>query len=121
MIRHSFRWIVRGFFPLLTESKITGLEKFPKTGPLIVVGNHTGAMEVVMMGAYSPGIIEFMGAMEIPWNGWMGVVVKMYNLIPVYRGTTSPRIMRMGVDVLKQDGILGIFPEGGFWEPGKPL
>jgi hypothetical protein len=27
--------------------------------------------------------------------------------------------MKMGMDVLRQGGMLGIFPEGGFWEPGK--
>jgi len=76
-------------------------------------------MEVVLMGAYATQAPEFMGAMEIPWNGWMGQVVELYNLIPVYRGYTSPQTMRIGLDVLKQGGMLGLFPEGGFWEPGK--
>jgi 1-acyl-sn-glycerol-3-phosphate acyltransferase len=118
-IRSSFRFITRRLFPILSQTKITGLEKFPKKGPLIVVGNHTGAMEVVLMGTYSPKAIEFMGAMEMPWNGWMGVIVDLYNLIPVYRGYTSTKTLKMGIDILKQDGMLGLFPEGGFWEPGK--
>jgi hypothetical protein len=59
-----------------------------------------------------------MGAMEMPWNGWMGTVVDLYSLIPVYRGYTSLKTMKLGLDVLKQGGMLGIFPEGGFWEPG---
>ena len=88
-------------------------------GPLIVVGNHTGAMEVVLMGAYSPRVLEFMGAMEMPWNGWMGKVIDLYGLIPVHRGYTSNTSLKMGVDVLRQGGVLGVFPEGGFWEPGK--
>ena len=119
LIRGLFRAIVRSLFPLLSRTKISGLEKFPKTGPLIIIGNHTGAMEVVLMGAYAPQPPEFMGAMEMPWNGWMGQVVELYNLIPVYRGYTSPQTMRMGLDVLKQGGMLGLFPEGGFWEPGR--
>ena len=72
-----------------------------------------------MMGTYSPRILEFMGAVEIPWTGWMGKVVDLYNLIPVYRGYTSLETMKMGMDVLKQGGLLGLFPEGGFWEPAK--
>jgi len=113
------RFIVRGLFPLLTQTKISNLEKFPAKGPLIVVGNHTGAMEVVLMGAYAPQAIEFMGAVEMPWNGWMGKMIDLYQLIPVYRGTTGSQTMKMGVDVLRQNGMLGVFPEGGFWEPGK--
>ena len=119
VIRNTFRCIVRGLMPLLSRTKITGLEKFPKKGPLIVIGNHTGAMEVVLMGTYSPRILEFMGAMEMPWAGWMGKIVELYSLIPVYRGYTSTKTMKMGIDVLQQGGMLGVFPEGGFWEPGK--
>ena len=118
-IRSTFRFIIRSFFPFLTQTKITGLKNFPKNGPLIVVGNHTGAMEVVLMGIYSPKPVEFMGAVEMPWNGWMGKMIDLYGLIPIHRGYTSNTSLKMGVDVLKQGGMLGIFPEGGFWEPGK--
>ena len=54
----------------------------------------------------------------MPWNGWMGTVIDLYGLIPVYRGYPSKKTMKMGIDVLLQGGMLGIFPEGGFWEPG---
>ena len=118
-IRSLFRGVIRGLFPLLAKIKVTGLEKFPKNGPLIVVGNHTGAMEVVLMGTYAPKQIEFMGAVEMPWNGFIGKMIDLYDLIPVHRGYTSNSSLKMGVDVLKQGGMLGIFPEGGFWEPGK--
>jgi 1-acyl-sn-glycerol-3-phosphate acyltransferase len=105
--------------PILTQTKVAGLDNFPTKGPLILVGNHTGAMEVVLMGTYCPRTVEFMGAMEMPWNGWMGKIIDLYGLIPVYRGYTGPRLMRMGIDILRQNGMLGVFPEGGFWEPGK--
>lgn len=118
-VRGLFRGVVRSTLPLLSRTKITGLKNFPKQGPLIVVGNHTGAMEVALMGTYSPKAIEFMGAVEMPWNGFLGKMIDLYKLIPVHRGYTSNSSLKMGVDVLKQGGMLGIFPEGGFWEPGK--
>ena len=118
VVRSSFRLMARALFPLLSQSRITGLEKFPRKGPLIVVGNHTGAMEVVMLCSYAPRAVEFMGAVEMPWNGWMGKVVGMYGLIPVFRGYLGRETLQMGLDVLRQDGMLGVFPEGGFWEPG---
>lgn len=119
VIRGLIRGAIRGLFPLLAQTKVSGLEKFPKNGPLIVVGNHTGAMEVVLMGIYSPKALEFMSAMEMPWNGWMGKMIDLYGVIPVHRGNTSNATMKMGIDVLRQGGMLGLFPEGGFWEPGK--
>jgi len=119
IVRALFRALFRGLLPLLSRTTITGREKFPQRGPLIVIGNHTGAMEVVLMGTYAPQMVEFMGAMEMPWVGWMGQVVELYGLIPVYRGYTSSATLKMGVDVLRQGGMLGLFPEGGFWEPGQ--
>lgn len=118
-IRFLFRLAARSLLSLLARTNVAGLEKFPKRGPLIVAGNHTGAVEVVLMGVYSTQPIEFMGAAEMPWNGWMGKVIDAYGLIPVHRGFTSNTSMKMGVDVLRQGGMLGVFPEGGFWEPGK--
>ena len=71
IIRNSIRFLVRGLFPLISKTSISGLEKFPKNGPLIVIGNHTGVMEVALMGTYSPRALEFFGAMEMPWGaGW---------------------------------------------------
>lgn len=119
LVRKMIRSVVLVILKKLTRVRITGMEKIPREGPLIMLGNHTGAMEVVLMGAYSPRPVEFMGAMEMPWNGWMGAVVNLYGLIPVYRGYTSVETMRTALGILEQDGVLGIFPEGGFWEPGN--
>jgi 1-acyl-sn-glycerol-3-phosphate acyltransferase len=103
--------------PLLARAQIRGRENFPGTGPLILVGNHTAAMEVVMMAIYSPQIVEFMGSVDIPHDGFMAAFVGLYGVIPVFRGNVSASSMKMGVDVLRQGGTLGIFPEGGIWEP----
>src|SRR5690606_25971918 len=113
VIRNTLRYLARGLFLLLSQTQITGLHKFPRHVPLIVVGNHTGAMEVVLMATYAPRAMEFMGAMEMHWNGWMGSIIDLYALIPVYRGYTSTETMKQAVSVLEQDGMLGIFPEGG--------
>jgi 1-acyl-sn-glycerol-3-phosphate acyltransferase len=103
--------------PLLADVQITRKENLPKKGPLIVVGNHTAAMEVVMMTIYTPWIIEFMGSIDIPHDKVIGLIIGLYGFIPVFRGNVTPSSMKTGLDVLNQKGILGIFPEGGIWEP----
>jgi len=103
--------------PFLAKAQIEGRENFPRTGPLIVVGNHTAAMEVVMMTLYAPYPIEFIGSIDIPHERFMALVIHAYGFIPVFRGNVTPSSMKTGVSVLKQNGILGIFPEGGIWEP----
>jgi 1-acyl-sn-glycerol-3-phosphate acyltransferase len=115
--RQFLRFLGRSLMPLLADAQITGKENFPKKGPLIVVGNHTAAMEVVMMCVYAPWIIEFMGSIDIPHDNYMASIIDVYGYIPVFRGNVTPSSMKTGVEVLKQNGILGIFPEGGIWEP----
>jgi 1-acyl-sn-glycerol-3-phosphate acyltransferase len=117
LIRQTMRFLARGLLPALAEKKITGVENFPKKGPLIVVGNHTAAMEVVMMTVYAPWIIEFMGSIDIPHESFMALFINAYGFIPVFRGNVTLSSMKTGAEVLKQNGILGIFPEGGIWEP----
>jgi len=103
--------------PLLADVRLTGIENFPKRGPLIVVGNHTAVMEVVLMTIYTPWIVEFMGSIDIPHENFISTVVNAYGFIPVFRGNVSRASLQAGLDVLKQGGILGVFPEGGIWEP----
>jgi 1-acyl-sn-glycerol-3-phosphate acyltransferase len=117
IIRQSLRILARVSMPLLADVRVTGRENFPDKGPLLVVGNHTAAMEVVLMTVYAPWTIEFMGSIDIPHEKLMVGIINAYGFIPVFRGNAMPSSMKAGVEVLKQNGILGIFPEGGIWEP----
>jgi 1-acyl-sn-glycerol-3-phosphate acyltransferase len=117
LLRRSFQKIARFLIKLLTRTTISGLENFPEQGPLIVVGNHTGVMEVVLMAAFAPRIIEFMGSVDIPHEKISAIVIDAYGCIPVQRGNVSREAMQAGLDVLAQGGVIGVFPEGGIWEP----
>jgi 1-acyl-sn-glycerol-3-phosphate acyltransferase len=117
IIRYLLRFFVGGLVKVLSNPKISGLEKFPEKGPLIVVGNHTGAMEVVLMTVYAPRMIEFMGASDLPFKGVVAMFVYPYGFIPLNRGNVSRDSMKAAISVLRQGGVIGIFPEGGLWEP----
>lgn len=93
------------------------MEKYPRSGRLIVVANHTGVMETVLMTCFTPRIIEYMGSVDIPHESQMALFMNAYKFIPVFRGNVSIKAMRAGLDVLEQEGVIGIFPEGGIWEP----
>jgi len=115
VIRTILRTIVRILFPILFKITITGRENFPKTGPLLVVGNHPAAVEVVLMAAYTPWLIEPLGAGDIPQEKITQILEGLYGQIPVRRGHVNRASLQQAVDVLKQDGVVGIFPEGGVW------
>jgi 1-acyl-sn-glycerol-3-phosphate acyltransferase len=115
--RKGFQYIGKFISKLLTRVEINGMGNYPKKGGLIVVGNHTGVMETVLMTAYAPRPLEFMGSVDIPHVKFMNYFMDAYKFIPVYRGNVSRESMEAGVSVLKQGGVVGIFPEGGIWEP----
>ncbi len=116
-VRHSLRMVGRLGLPLLAKVQITGKENFPESGPLIVVGNHTAAMEVVLMTLYSPWLIEYLGSTDIPHEPYIAAFINAYGMIAVHRGAVSRSAMRAALGILHQGGVLGLFPEGGIWEP----
>jgi 1-acyl-sn-glycerol-3-phosphate acyltransferase len=104
---------------VLAEVEITGRERLSKKGPLILAGNHAAVLEAVMMAAYSPGLVEFIGNGDIPFDPKYDLIVKAYGLIPVNRGNLDRKGLNTAVSVLQQGGIIGIFPEGGIWDAGQ--
>ena len=113
--RSALRWIGRGLLPLLTRTQISGREHFPAHGPLIVVGNHIAAMEVVLMVVYAPWQMELLGPGDVPPPPLMDAIARTHSYIAINRGNLDRRALTQALDVLRQDGILGMFPEGGIW------
>ncbi len=117
------RGLLRGFgrfvLPLLFDVDIQDKQNFPKRGPLIVVGNHTAIMEVVMMAVYTPWQVEFIGSVDIPHEASTAFFAHAFGFIPIMRGHMDRKGLNVALDLLKQGGVIGIFPEGGIWDPGN--
>lgn len=119
VIRKILLAIARVIIKLLTHFEVTGLENIPKTGPLIMAGNHVASLEALLMAAYSPRLVEFLGTGDIPFDSAYAWITKLYGLIPVNRGNLDREALKKASDVLLQKGVLGIFPEGGIWNPAQ--
>jgi len=119
LARFLIRLVGRTLMPLLFKLEISGLENFPRKGPLLVVGNHTAAMEAVVLNIYSRRPIEMLSAADTPAEKVTEIVADLYGVIPLHRGSYDRAALRKALDVLKQDGFIGLFPEGGIWQEGK--
>jgi 1-acyl-sn-glycerol-3-phosphate acyltransferase len=113
------RLLGRLVLPLLFQLEITGRENYPRQGPLLVVGNHTAAMEAVLLNIFSPWQIEMLSAADTPAEKLTEMVADLYGVIPLHRGSYDRAALTSALDVLKQEGIIGLFPEGGIWQEGK--
>lgn len=118
-IRRSMTTFGKILLTLLADVKIHGNERLPKKGPVILAGNHAASLEAVMMAAYNPGMVEFIGNGDIPFDPNYDFIVKAYDLIPVNRGNLDRQGLNKALSILEQGGILGIFPEGGIWDPAQ--
>lgn len=117
--RGFLRLLARGLLRLLTHTNIEGLENIPQEGPVILAGNHLAVLEAVLMTVVPKRLVEPIGAGDMPFDGVFDKIVKYYGYIPINRGNLDRKAMNQALDVLKQGGMVGIFPEGGVWAPGK--
>ena len=103
-------------FGVLTRLEILGEENIPKTGPLLVVGNHFSFIDPVAFVRLAPWPIEFVGGAENPGApAWTRVIPFLWGYHKLYRGTGAKEALRAAEKILKNGGCLGMFPEGGNW------
>jgi 1-acyl-sn-glycerol-3-phosphate acyltransferase len=104
---------------------VEGRENLPKSGPLLVVGNHFSFLDPVAVIHTMPWQLEFIGGAQAPnAPAAVGWIRNLWQTLPVRRGTASRETLLKAQQVLNQGGVLGIFPEGGSWasvlRPARP-
>lgn len=114
--RFIMRFLGYGLLRLLTRVRISGYENMPRRGPVILVGNHVAMLEAAMMVVCSPFQVELIGNGDIPFDRRYGWAVHAWGYIPIQRGAMDREALTVALEVLKQGGVVGIFPEGGIWE-----
>lgn len=103
---------VRSFFWLFTSWHINGRENIPKTGPVILVGNHMTFAEpciAVLLLARESRFAAKEGFFRHPITNW---IMSSFGSFPVYQGKPDRETLRKMEGFLAQGLALGIFPEG---------
>jgi 1-acyl-sn-glycerol-3-phosphate acyltransferase len=127
--RRLVRWLLHQLakpaFALLTDLEIIGQENLPARGPLLVVGNHFSFTDPAALVRIAPWPLEFVGGAQPPHApAWARIIPWAWGFLHLYRGTGSTEALKGAVSVLKQGGVLSIFPEGGNWasvlRPARP-
>lgn len=97
-----------------------GIENIPEDGAIIFAGNHRHAFDPVVVMTHTKRIVHYM-AKESLFKGLHGILFKHLGLIKVYRTKNNPEAIQSAVELLKQGGTLGIFPEGTRNKTEEPL
>ncbi len=114
--RRLFRRFARGLAKLLTflflKPVIRGMENFPAHGPALVVINHLGDADAVLLAAAVPALLDGMGKIELSAHWLVGPLFRAYGVIWVHRGKPDRKAVRAALEALSQGRFLALAPEG---------
>ena len=111
-IRYLLSYIALFLGKILFKITITGQKNIPKKGPYIIAGNHFTVFDppLVILAIKKP--ISFLAASDMKVNWYENLGLWLYGFIPTNRAQLAPSTIKKARKVLKQNKILGIFPEG---------
>lgn len=98
-------------FRFLFRPTIIGAENIPEDGRIILAGNHTHFMDCITVAASTKRVVHFLGKSELlepPLKRYF----EPFGLIPVHRGQRDKAALSSAIEVLEDDKVIGIFPEG---------
>ena len=114
--------VIRVGLGILCRIDAPGMNKVPARGPLIVVSNHTGSLEIpLLVGWLYPRPLTAWAKIEtwdIPFKAWL---FTLWDAIPVHRGEADLTATRAALEKLEQGYLFGIAPEGTRNKNGKLL
>ncbi len=90
-----------------------GLENVPKTGPALLLCNHTSHFDPPLIAEGFPRAIHFMAdkpLLDIPIYGWL---LKKGHVFPIDRTKSDRSAVKTTIQRLEAGHVVGIFPEGG--------
>ncbi len=124
MLLNLIKLIARVYFRTFYDFKAEGLENIPKTGALIIAGNHLSNADPPAIGSFA-GLVRdsrFVAKKElfsVPGLGWF---FRRSGYIPVDRARTIGDFgaLKEVVRALEQGQSVVMFPEGTRSKTGKP-
>ncbi|MFD2611994.1 lysophospholipid acyltransferase family protein [Paenibacillus gansuensis] len=99
-------------FKLLFRLEITGTSNVPSEGPVILCANHTSNMDPPLLGTPLRRKVHYLAKAELFENPLLSWALPKLGAIPIKRGGVAKDAIRAGFQVLKEDKMMGIFPEG---------
>lgn len=104
--------ILGPMFKLYYNPKIIGKENIPKEGPIIIVGNHKHVFDQCSIIISTKRGINYLAKKEYFDNKKIAWFFKKTGCISVDRSKKDNKSTKQALNILKENGAIGIFPEG---------
>lgn len=95
--------------------ELRGCENVPKSGPFIFCSNHVSGLDptIVCLGVPSRIKLRFIGKAELFKNPFLRLLLEGgLKAFPIDRGSADTDALGKAIDIVKDGGVLAIFPEG---------
>lgn len=101
------RWLYRPAFRI----RVHGIERVPRTGPVVLIANHSSMIEPQLIFGLVPRRTVFLVKEEMfarPAGFWL----RKLGQLPVRRGEPDRMPLLAAVRTLRAGGLVAVFPEG---------
>jgi 1-acyl-sn-glycerol-3-phosphate acyltransferase len=99
--------LLRGWYDL----ELHGAHHVPRTGPVVMAANHVGWIDGPLLAIASPRPVHALTKLEM-FTGAMGPFLRAAGQIPLDRDRVDVAAVRTAIRVLRDGGLVGVFPEG---------
>jgi len=106
------RVFLRVLFRLYNRWEVTGRERVPPSGGVLLVANHTSYADPPIVGAACLRPVNFMAKAELFRIPVLAGFIRRTHAFPVRRGSADRAALRQAVRLLRAGKVLLVFPEG---------
>jgi 1-acyl-sn-glycerol-3-phosphate acyltransferase len=112
--RRFLRFLLKtlAFTLLVRLEHVEGLENIPKAGPGILLMNHIGWVDPIVLVHVVPRNIVPLAKVEVFDYPVIGIFPQLWGVIPVQREGVDRRAVQSALTVLKKQEIILVAPEG---------
>lgn len=112
--RRFLRFLLRalGFTLLVRLDHVEGLENIPQKGSGILLMNHIGWVDPIVLVHVVPRNIIPLAKVEVYDYPVIGIFPRLWGAIPVQREGVDRRAIQNALEVLKKEEIILVAPEG---------
>ncbi|OIJ16292.1 1-acyl-sn-glycerol-3-phosphate acyltransferase [Anaerobacillus arseniciselenatis] len=104
--------VCRSYLSTLYKVEVIGKENIPSDKGVLLCCNHIHLLDPPLLGSYLERPIHYMAKAELFKIPVLNYLIKKFHAFPVRRGMSDKQALREGIKVLKDNNVLGIFPEG---------
>ena len=112
--------LAKVYFAVCHRITILGTENIPETGGFIVACNHISHLDPPTIGRAVPRMTHFVAKEELFRQSFLKWYFRQIGAIPLKRGGGGRIMLDTAADVIKEGGVVAMFPEGTRSKTGMP-